>query len=211
MDNIFATLRELEERPPPLPGVKPIPQPVGYLSTQNLNKHYNDTAANRTTDSKLKSILTYLDEVERDEPHVQDEQLQVPFPPVSTQHVLNEQLEAASAVANDVTTTIVTQRLEIDNKNKTVDMLQKALTQQRELTVYHTTEMEKEAQKRLNLQKEEYEITIQRHQCFIDQLIDDKKVLSDKCEALIKELKDLDRRSKNKTSTMEDQLVENYL
>ena len=62
------------------------------------------------------------------------------------------------------------QRLELDNKNKTVEMLQKALSQQRELTVYHAKEMEKEGQRRLDLQKQEYEGTIQRHQCFIDQV-----------------------------------------
>ena len=49
-------------------------------------------------------------------------------------------------------------------------MLQKALSQQRELTVYHAKEMEKEGQRRLELQKQEYETTIQRHQCFIDQV-----------------------------------------
>ena len=73
-------------------------------------------------------------------------------------------------MASDVTTTIMAQRLELDNKNKTVEMLQKALSQQRELTVYHAKEMEKEGQKRLELQREEYESAVQRHQCFIDQV-----------------------------------------
>ena len=76
----------------------------------------------------------------------------------------------ATAVASDVTSTIMAQRLELNNKNKTVEMLQKALSQQRELTVYHAKEMEKEGQRRLDLQKQEYEGTIQRHQCFIDQV-----------------------------------------
>lgn len=83
---------------------------------------------------------------------------------------LSSNLEAATAVASDVTTTIMAQRLELDNKNKTVEMLQKALSQQRELTVYHAREMEKEGQKRLELQREEYESAVQRHQCFIDQV-----------------------------------------
>ena len=83
---------------------------------------------------------------------------------------LSSDLEAVTAVASDVTTTIMAQRLELDNKNKTVEMLQKALSQQRELTVYHAREMEKEGQKRLELQREEYESAVQRHQCFIDQV-----------------------------------------
>ena len=80
------------------------------------------------------------------------------------------ELEAAAAAANDVTATILAQRMELDSKTKTVEMLEKALNQQRELTVYHAKEMEKEGQKRLQLQKAEYETTIQRHQSFIDQV-----------------------------------------
>ena len=53
---------------------------------------------------------------------------------------------------------------------RTVEMLQKALGQQRELTVYHAREMEKEGERRLELQRQEYETTIQRHQTFIDQV-----------------------------------------
>ena len=49
-------------------------------------------------------------------------------------------------------------------------MLQKALNQQRELTVDHAKEMEKEGERRLDLQRQEYETTIQRHQTFIDQV-----------------------------------------
>lgn len=199
MDSIYATLRELEEPPPPLPGVGP--SPITYLSMENVQKlNMAETGDN----SKLQTILTYLDEVERSDHAPLQEIKEQPTGEGKTQ-VLNEQLEAASAVANDVTTTILTQRMEIDNKNKTVDMLQKALKQQRELTVYHAKEMEKEAQKRLELQKQEYETTIQRHQCFIDQLIDDKKVLSDKCELLIKELKEMDRKNKTKITSMETQ------
>ena len=79
-------------------------------------------------------------------------------------------MEAASATVNDVTTTVLAQRLELENKNETICMLQKALSQQRELTIYHTKEMEKEGKKRLTLQKSELEATIKRHQCFIDQV-----------------------------------------
>ena len=50
-------------------------------------------------------------------------------------------------------------------------MLQKALNQQRELTVYHAKEMEKEGERRLELQRQEYEGTIHRHQSFIDQVL----------------------------------------
>ena len=42
--------------------------------------------------------------------------------------------------------------------------------QQRELTVRHAKEQDKEMKKRLDVQKEEYEATIKRHLSFIDQV-----------------------------------------
>jgi len=42
--------------------------------------------------------------------------------------------------------------------------------QQRELTVRHAKETEREMQKRLDIQKVEYEETIKRHIAFIDQV-----------------------------------------
>ena len=42
--------------------------------------------------------------------------------------------------------------------------------QQRELTVRHAKETEKEMKKRLDVQKDEYEETIKRHLSFIDQV-----------------------------------------
>ena len=100
--------------------------------------------------------------------------------------------------------------------------------QQRELTVYHSKEHEKESERRLALQKQEYETTIQRHLSFIDQvcsvcvcvcvcmcvcshslfrlsqLIDDKKVLSEKCEKLVKEVKELDKKCSQKVKSLEE-------
>ena len=43
--------------------------------------------------------------------------------------------------------------------------------QQRELTVRHAKEQDKEMKKRLDVQKEEYEAAIKRHLSFIDQVI----------------------------------------
>ena len=80
-------------------------------------------------------------------------------------------------------------------------------------------------QLRLEAQKNDYEATIQRHLSFIDQviqavlvlkswifwiktilkqLIDDKKSLSDKCEKLIKELTDVEKKYSEKFRTSED-------
>ncbi|XP_063473370.1 centrosomal protein of 131 kDa isoform X37 [Symphalangus syndactylus] len=66
--------------------------------------------------------------------------------------------------------------------------------QQRDLTVRRVKETEKALSRQLQRQREHYEATIQRHLAFIDQLIEDKKVLSEKCEAVVAELKQEDQR-----------------
>ena len=82
-------------------------------------------------------------------------------------------------------------KLESDEKSKAVMMLQRAVGEQRDLTLRLTTEQEKDAQLRLANQKTQYETTIQRHLGFIDQLIADKKELSEKVyRPLIKAVSD---------------------
>ena len=78
------------------------------------------------------------------------------------------------------------------------------MSQQRELTLRHAQEADKEMQQRLQVQKNDYETTIQRHLNFIDQLIDDKKVLSEKCEKLVNELKDSEKRNSDKIRMLEE-------
>ena len=63
--------------------------------------------------------------------------------------------------------------------------------------------MVKESKQRLDAQKNEYEAAIGRHQSFIDQLIDDKKNISQKCEALTTELRNTERRNKENVKAME--------
>lgn len=110
--------------------------------------------------------------------------------------------------------------------------------QQRELTVQHVKQTEKELGHQLKLQREQYEAAIQRHLAFIDQvvishpnsgaseagggggcalpgcpmpflrpaqLINDKKVLSEKCEAVVAELKQVDQKYGKKLTQMQEQ------
>lgn len=58
--------------------------------------------------------------------------------------------------------------------------------------------------KRLDVQKSEYEETVQRHLNFIDQLIDDKKSLSEKCETLVTEMKQAEKKFSDKIRTMQE-------
>ena len=116
------------------------------------------TTSSSLSESKLQSILNYLDEMERADgelvtqlSHSRDRQEAVGKPPAeretlghpadqmtgptkSVEHLLplvwlyftdyhrgsdlGEELQAATAVATDVTTTILTQRMELDSKNK---------------------------------------------------------------------------------------------
>jgi 5-azacytidine-induced protein 1 len=77
-------------------------------------------------------------------------------------------------------------------------------SQQKELTMRHTHEADNEMQLRLQTQKNDYEATIQRHLSFIDQLIDDKKSLSDKCEKLIGQLTGVEKNYSEKFRIAEE-------
>ncbi|KAF4012810.1 hypothetical protein G4228_003197 [Cervus hanglu yarkandensis] len=77
--------------------------------------------------------------------------------------------------------------------------------QQRDLTFRRVKETERELGRQLRQQKEHYEATIQRHLSFIDQLIEDKKALGEKCEALVAELKLGDQRRKDREAQLQEQ------
>ena len=68
--------------------------------------------------------------------------------------------------------------------------------------VRHAKETEREMTHRLHTQKSEYETAIQRHLSFIDQLIDDKKALGEKCEKLVGEIKKIEARYQANTEAM---------
>lgn len=76
--------------------------------------------------------------------------------------------------------------------------------QQREFTLRQAKEMEKDAKQRLAIQRQEYEAAIQRHLSFIDQLIDDKKVLGERCEEVVNKLKSTDKKYGDKIKQMEE-------
>ncbi|KAM4661888.1 LOW QUALITY PROTEIN: centrosomal protein of 131 kDa [Discoglossus pictus] len=157
------------------------------------------------SEAKLQSIISFLDEMER------SEQERPRSAASNTQRgtLLSEEelthLEQASAVATEVTSSMLKLRLELEEKRRAMNLLQTALAQQRELTVRHVKQTEKELGHQLKQQSEQYEATIQRHLSFIDQLIDDKKVLSERCESLVTELKQIDQKYGSRISQMQEQ------
>ncbi|XP_039990410.1 centrosomal protein of 131 kDa isoform X1 [Xiphias gladius] len=182
------------------------------LTTDNLERHGQlshhpalpDGGA-LLSEAKLQSIMSFLDEMEKSEQ-------ERPRSVTSGSHreaVLSEEelagVEQASATAAEVTGSMMRIKLELEEKKRTVNMLQAALAQQRELTVRHVKETEKELNRNFQLQKEQYEATIQRHLTFIDQLINDKKALSERCEGVVGELKQVDQKYTKKIAQMQEQ------
>ncbi|CAK8678836.1 unnamed protein product [Clavelina lepadiformis] len=206
LDDVLATIKQLEEEPEHLPKPKSaldeklswidelqsenqsvVSKVSGKSNKTNSNKRDADSLL---TEAKLHSIMHYLDEVE------------------STQTVVakdttsTEQLIHAEQSATEVTSQMLQVKLDLEEKSRSVSLLQNALGQQRELNIRQIKEQEKEFEQRLKLQKNQYESTIQRHLSFIDQLIDDKKALNDKCEKLVAEMKQADERYQKKIKQM---------
>ncbi|XP_018424242.1 PREDICTED: centrosomal protein of 131 kDa isoform X4 [Nanorana parkeri] len=157
------------------------------------------------SEAKLQNIISFLDDMEKAEQ-------ERPRSSASNTHrgtMLSEEelthLEQASAVATEVTSSMLKMRLELEEKRKALGLLQTALVQQRELTVRHVKQTEKELGYQLKQQSEQYESTIQRHLTFIDQLIDDKKTLSERCESLVTDLKQVDQKYASKIRQMQEQ------
>ncbi|XP_059509638.1 centrosomal protein of 131 kDa isoform X2 [Stegostoma tigrinum] len=157
------------------------------------------------SEAKLQSIMSFLDEMEKSE----QERPKSCSSTAPKEVLLSEEelshLEQASVMATEVTSSMIRLKLEFEEKKRAIVMLQTALAQQKELTVRHMKETEREMCHRIKMQKEQYESTIQRHLAFIDQLIDDKKGLNAKCESMVNELKQVDQKYTKKIQQMHEQ------
>nr|XP_057922883.1 centrosomal protein of 131 kDa isoform X2 [Doryrhamphus excisus] len=184
------------------------------LTADNLERHGqlslppppppSDGAA-LLSEAKLQSIMSFLDEMEKSE----QERPRSATSGSQREAVFMEEelagMDQASATAAEVSGSIMKIKMELEEKKRVVLMLQNALAQQRELTVQHVKETEKELSRNLQLQRDQYEATVQRHLAFIDQLISDKKALSERCEGVLAELKQVDHKYTKKISQMQEQ------
>ncbi|XP_025937770.1 centrosomal protein of 131 kDa isoform X3 [Apteryx rowi] len=221
LNELLDTLRLLEEEPELLPQPKLFKKDKyawidgepdsNSLTADNLEKfgklnHSPGVPEDGAllSEAKLQSIISFLDEMEKSE----QERPRSAASATQREGLLSEEelahLEQASAVATEVTSSIMRLKLEVEEKKRAVSLLQTALAQQRELTVRHVKQTEKELSHQLRLQREQYEAAIQRHLTFIDKLIDDKKVLSEKCEAVVAELKQVDQKYSKKIAQMQE-------
>ncbi|XP_064006787.1 centrosomal protein of 131 kDa isoform X7 [Pogoniulus pusillus] len=205
LNELLDTLRLLEEEPEVLPPPKLLKKEryawidgqepsSNSLTADNLEKFGKlnhslvvpeDGAL--LSEAKLQSIISFLDEMEKSE----QERPRSAASATQREGLLSEEdlahLEQASAVATEVTSSIMRLKLEVEEKKRTVSLLQTALAQQRELTVRHIKQTEKELGHQLKLQREQYEAAIQRHLAFIDQVW---RTLGPFCEE-IKKLKEV--------------------
>ncbi|KAM4844082.1 centrosomal protein of 131 kDa [Thomomys bottae] len=209
LDELLDTLRLLEEEPEPLPRPKPYhkdryswtdeQEDASSLTADNLEKFGKLGAPPPPTEdgallseAKLQSILSFLEEMEK-----------------STQDWPASQQEAAGLAHSELRSaesiSVMRLKLEVEEKKQALVLLQRALAQQRDLTLRRVKETEKELNLQLRQQKEHYEATIQRHLSFIDQLIEDKKALSEKCEAVVTELRQGDQRCRERVAQMQEQ------
>ncbi|XP_062936677.1 centrosomal protein of 131 kDa isoform X1 [Cynocephalus volans] len=202
LDELLDTLRLLEAEPEPLAHPRAYHKDryawtdeeddTSSLTADNLEKFGKFSAppedGTLLSAAKLQSILSFLDEMEKPG---QDR------PTAPREGPMLEAAPEASALVPRL-------KLEVEEKRQALALLQRALTQQRDLTIRRVRETEKELSQQLQQQKEHYEATVQRHLAFIDQLIEDKKVLSEKCGALVAELRQGDQRWKEQTAQMQE-------
>ncbi|XP_014114889.1 PREDICTED: centrosomal protein of 131 kDa [Pseudopodoces humilis] len=222
LNELLDTLRLLEEEPELLPPPKLLRKDryawmdrepsSNSLTADNLEKfgklnHPPGVPEDGAllSEAKLQSIISFLDEMEKSE---QERPRSAASAAQRESFLLEEELahvEQVSAVATEVTSSMMRLKLEVEEKKRAISLLQTALAQQRELTDRHVKQTEKELGHQLRLQREQYEAAIQRHLAFIDQLLDDKKVLSEKCEAVVAELKQVDHKYGQKITQMQEQ------
>ncbi|XP_049624667.1 centrosomal protein of 131 kDa [Suncus etruscus] len=210
LDELLDTLKLLEAEP------EPLPRPRAYchdryawsdeddassLTADNLEKLGTLNAGagppeegTLLSEAKLQSILSFLDEMEKSG---QDR------PSPASQGLLLE--EAPRRQVSETSTSLMRLQLEVEEKRRAAVLLQRALAQQRDLADRRVKDTEREMGRQLRQQREHYEATIQRHLCFIDQLIDDKKLLSEKCEAMVAEIRRAEQRHREQTAQVQEQ------
>ncbi|XP_024091404.3 centrosomal protein of 131 kDa isoform X1 [Pongo abelii] len=205
LEELLHTLQLLEKEPDPLPRPRAhrrgryawasevtTEDDASSLTADNLEKFGKLSAfpeppedGTLLSEAKLQSIMSFLDEMEKSGQDQLEPQQEGWVP---------EAGPGPLELGSEVSTSVMRLKLEVEEKKQAMLLLQRALAQQRDLTVRRVKETEKALSRQLQRQREHYEATIQRHLAFIDQLIEDKKVLSEKCEAVVAELKQEDRR-----------------
>ncbi|CAF0738605.1 unnamed protein product [Rotaria sordida] len=115
-----------------------------------------------------------------------------------------DEFKNSNKINHDRRDTRVSSRMDYEEKQQHPIINQEQLNQQYETTLHHSKDFEQDIDYHLQKQKDEYEAIIQRHLKFIDQLINDKKKLSHRCELLLSELKTIDKKYNNRMRSIEE-------
>ena len=92
----------------------------------------------------------------------------------------------------------------LDDKDNKLVVMERAVQHQRELLTRSTRTAKMELNLRCQAQKEEYESTLKRHVNFIQQLVEEKKKLSEKSEAMAAEMHQLVTRQEHERRNTEE-------
>lgn len=171
--------------------------------------------------TKIDQIMSFLDKVETEtEEDIQsttsvleqyERNLSLPFSSkkLSTSYAdsksnvnVTNQLSLATNVFEDVKSKMISLKEQLADKSKTIDLLKTRLTdaktEQTQLIAKHNKTLKSE----LTKQKKEFDITTNRHLQFVDRLLSDKKALSNKCEELTLEIKNIEMQYRKKVDQL---------
>ncbi|XP_058140847.1 centrosomal protein of 131 kDa isoform X2 [Dasypus novemcinctus] len=209
---LLDTLRLLEEEPEPLPHPKAWPQ--GRLAWTDRGDSSSLTADNLEqlgrlggppedgallSEAKLHSILSFLGEMEGAGRGGN------PAAPAPREGLGPGEEPARPGPASEASVSVLRLTQEVEEKRRAAALLQQALAQQQDLAARRVAETREALGRQLRQQQGRYEATIRRHLTFIDQLIEDKKVLTERCEAVVAELRQVDERCKARVAQVQEQ------
>ena len=103
-----------------------------------------------------------------------------------------------------LTEEVLSLQMLLQDKDTKLVAMERALQHQRELLTRNTKTAQRELNLRFKAQKEEYETTLKRHVSFIQQLVEEKKKLAEKCETLAGELRQQAARFENERRVNEE-------
>ncbi len=107
-------------------------------------------------------------------------------------------------IFHDIKQKMIGLKVELNDKTKTMKLLELALKKSTDKQQSLILENKKELKKQLNRQKKEFQIITNRHLLFVDRLLNDKENLNKKCEDLTNEINKLQENCKNKINKLEN-------
>ncbi|XP_076300022.1 centrosomal protein dilatory isoform X2 [Lasioglossum baleicum] len=134
-----------------------------------------------------------LDETKANVPEVDPEMLQEIFVKSQTLNYSNCNGVVPMGIANPAfEEDLATARLQLEEKDATIKLLKEQLRSDRKLVCEKLESQRKSTATKLHAQEDKYKAIVKRHQKFIEQLIDEKTELTEKCTSLAQRVKDVE-------------------